>query len=705
MTAFDAAAAEAATPNAMIPTEPTRPPASRTQVIHESLHGVSVADPFRWLEDEKAPEVQAWMKAQDAFAREHLNAMPGREALKKRFTELYAVDEVGVPHKFGGRLFYARQRKEQDKEIVVWRQGEKGEEHVLFDPNTWSADNTVSLGTWSPSWDGKKVAFGQKPNNADEATLMVIDVESGKRSEIDVIPGGKYASPSWAPDSKSFIYTWLPTDPAIPVAERPGYAEVRQHVLGQDPAKDVVLHGKTGSAQEFIAGELSRDGQFLFITISHGWTANSTWFKRVGKDKAFTPLIESRDSTYAFEAFKGRFSVMTNEGAPNQQLFVVDPAKPQRANWKLLLAEDPEASRTSFGIVGGQLVVASLKKAVSHLELFSLDGKKNREIELPGLGSTSSVSGQQDDDEVFFAFSSFVDPPSVLKTEVRSGKTSVWAKVELPIDASKYEVKQLTYPSKDGTPVTMFVVGAKDLKLDGNNPVLLTGYGGFNLAMHSSFTAFIYPWLEAGGVFALANLRGGGEYGKRWHEGGMLANKQNVFDDFAAAAQYLVAAKYTQPKRLAISGRSNGGLLVGAAITQHPELYGAVICGVPLLDMVRYHQFGSGMTWSSEYGNAENAEQFKVLEAYSPYHHVKDGASYPPLLMMSSDHDDRVDPMHARKFVARMQQASPGRGTAWLRIEVAAGHGGADQVSKTIEAAVDEDVFLFQQLGVRSKAP
>ncbi len=681
------------------------PPPSRTQVIHETLHGVSVADPFRWLEDEKSPEVKGWMMAQDAYARERLEALPGRDALRKRFTELFAIDSVGVPVKVGGRLFYSRQRREQNKAIVVWREGETGEEKVLFDPNTWSADNTVSLGTWSPSWDGKKVAFGEKPNNADEATLLVLDVDSGKRSDIDVIHGGKYASASWAPDSKSFVYTWLPTDPSIPVADRPGYAEVRQHVLGQDPAKDVVLHGKTGSAEKFIFGALSRDGQYLFINVSHGWTANSTWFKRVGKDKDFTLLIDSHDSNSSFEAYKGRFYVMTNEGAPNQQLFVVDPAKPQRANWKLVLGEDPTSARQGFAVVGGHLAVESLKNAVSHLELYTLDGKKVREIELPGLGSTSSLYGQQDDDEAYFSFSSFVDPRTIFKTEVKSGKTTTWAKVAVPVDPSKYEVKQLTFTSKDGTPVTMFVVASKEVKLDGNNPVLLSGYGGFNVSMPSSFTAYIYPWLEAGGVFVEVNLRGGGEYGKRWHEGGMLANKQNVFDDFAGAAQALIAAKYTQPKRLAISGRSNGGLLVGAAMTQHPELYGAVICGVPLLDMVRYHLFGSGRTWSSEYGNAENAEQFKVLEAYSPYHHVTDGVQYPPMLMMSSDHDDRVDPMHARKFVARVQQATHGRGTAWLRIEVAAGHGGADQVAKTIEASVDENVFLFHQLGIVAKVP
>jgi prolyl oligopeptidase len=676
------------------------PPASRTQVIHETIFGVPVSDPFRWLEDEKSPEVQSWMKAQDGYARKHLSALPGREALTQRFTQLYKLDALGVPVIRGNRLFYSKRSKTQEKASVVWRDGEKGAERVLLDPNTWSTDNTVSLGIWVPSPDGKKVAFGQRANNADEATLYVLDVDSGQRSTIDVITGGKYASPSWAPDGKSFIYTWLPTDPSIPVAERPGYAEVRVHVLGQDPAKDERLHPKTGSAEKFINGYTSRDGQFLFIDIAHGWTENAVWFKRVGQDKDFTLLVDGKDALYSVEAYKGRFYVMTNEGAPNQQLFVVDPLKPQRANWRVVVPEDASATRDWFGVIGGQLVVASLKKAVAHLDVYSLDGKTHREIAMPGLGTTTGVSGGQDEDLAYFGFSSFVDPPSVFKLDLRSGGSSLWAKVEVPADLSKFEVTQVTFASKDGTPVTMFIVAAKGLTRNGANPTLLDGYGGFNISLTSLYTGAVVPWLEAGGVFAVVNLRGGGEYGSAWHDAGKLAHKQNVFDDFAGAAQFLIEQKYTSPKKLGITGRSNGGLLMGAAMTQHPELFGAVICGVPLLDMVRYHLFGSGMTWSSEYGNATNTEQFKVLEAYSPYHHVKDGAVYPPLLMMAADHDDRVDPMHARKFVARVQQATGGRGTAWLRIEVAAGHGGADQVSKTIESSVDEFLFLFHQLGV-----
>ncbi len=323
---------------------------------------------------------------------------------------------------------------------------------------------------------------------------------------------------------------------------------------------------------------------------------------------------------------------------------------------------------------------------------------------LPGLGSVEGPSGDPATDEMFLSFSSFTDPVTVLEASVRTGQTRQWAKAEVPIDASKYEVKQVSYQSKDGTPVSMFVVASKGLKLDGTNPLFLAGYGGFAEPMHSTFISWVYPWLEAGGVFVMTNLRGGSEYGEAWHEAGRLAKKQNVFDDFEAAAKYLVEQKYTSPARLAIRGRSNGGLLVGAAMTQHPERYGAVICGVPLMDMVRFHLVGSGATWVPEYGSPEKVEEFKVLEAYSPYHHVKDGVAYPPLLMLSTDHDDRVDPMHARKFIARVQSAEGGKGVALMRIDKAAGHSGSDQISREVDLWVDIYAFLFQQLGVRAQS-
>jgi prolyl oligopeptidase len=675
-------------------------PSIAKELMYPSTRTDSIpGDAYRWLEDEKSPEVQAWMKAQDGFTRDRINALPTRQKLLARYKELYYLDALGAPIKRGGRYFYVRTHKDKEKAVVYWKQGPTGAEKVLLDPNTWSTDNTISLGVWAPSWDGKKVVFAQKPNAADEATLYVLDVETGKRSEIDVIPGAKYASPSWLPDSKGFIYEWLPVDEKIPVSERPGYCEVRQHLLGVDPAKDEQLHPRTGDPKTFIGGGISRDGKFQFISIMRGWNENDVFFKRVGKDKTWQLLIAGKDAKYSIDAWKGQLYVFTDEGAPNKRVFKVDPNKFERAKWKELIPEDKDAARESLVIVGGHLSISSLKKAVSHVELFTLEGKKVRDVELPGLGTASNLVGDEDDDEAFYGFSSFVQPSQVFRTSVKTGKSEVYSKVEVPVDASKFEVRQVFYPSKDGTPVSMFIVAAKDTKLDGNNPTLLYGYGGFDVSLRSAFTSFIYPWLEAGGVYAVPNLRGGGEYGKAWHDAGKGAKKQNVFDDFHAAAEYLIANKWTNPKRLAIRGGSNGGLLVGAAMTQRPELFKAVICAVPLLDMERYHLYGSGKTWIPEYGDPEKPEELAVLKTYSPYAKIKPGTVYPSLLMMSADHDDRVDPFHARKFVAGVQAASP-NSVSWLRIEANAGHGGSDQVAKAIENSADQVAFLMGQLGL-----
>ena len=679
---------------------PPAPPPTRAQLIDEEYFGVRVKDPYRWLEEEKAPEVQEWMKAQDAYTRARLEELPGRAWLTKRYTDLYYLEQVGVPIKRAGRYFLSRTHKDKEKAIVYWKQGESGAEKVLLDPHQWSKDLTVSLGTWVPSWDGKKVVFAEKPNAADEATLYVLDVDKGERSKVDVIPGAKYASPSWLPDSSGFYYEWLPTDPAIPVSERPGYCELRFHKLGTDPAKDPIVHPKTGDPKTFLGGGVSRDGKWLFAYIMRGWNENDVFFKRVGKDKDWRLLVKGKDATYGVEAWKDVFYVTTDEGAPNKRVFKVNPNKPDRKEWKELIPEDKEAAVEAVTLVGGHLAMQSLKKAATEIELFTLDGKLVRKVELPGLGTATNLVGLEDDDEAYYAFSSFLLPRQVFKTSVKSGKSTLWAKVEVPIDPSPYEVRQVFYPSKDGTLVSMFIVARKDAKLDGQNPVLLYGYGGFDVSLTSAYTSFIYPWLEAGGVYAVPNLRGGGEYGKAWHDSGKLAKKQNVFDDFTAAAEYLVKEKWTTPRRLAIRGGSNGGLLVGAAMVQRPDLFGAVLCAVPLLDMLRYQKFGSGKTWIPEYGDPEQEADFKWLQPYSPYHHVQDGIGYPSLLMLSADHDDRVDPMHARKFVGRVRAATKG-GPVWLRIEMNAGHGGADQVKKSIASSVDQVAFMMAQLGVK----
>ncbi len=671
-------------------------PASRTVDAADTIFGTKVADPFRWLEDVSAAEVQDWMKAQDDFARGELAKAPERDAIAARLRELFYIDAISIPIHRKGRYFYSRRHATKEKSVVYWKEGKNGAEKVLFDPNEWSKDGSTSLGGWSVSWDGKKVAYQVKKNNSDEATLYLMDVATGKKSDIDVIEGAKYASASWTPKGDGFYYTWLPVDKSVKISDRPGFAEVRFHSLGSDPKKDTIVVPKTGDPTKFINAEISRDGKFLFRYVHHGWTASDVYFRdmKSGKQDVWTPLAEGRKAHFNVEAFNGKLYVHSDEDAPRWRVFEVDPAKPERKAWKEVIAERKDATLEAVSIIGGKFALSYLKNATGMLEIREMDGKLVREVPLPGIGSVGGPVGLSDEDEAYFSFESYTMPREIYSTSMKTGKTDRYARIVVPIDAAPYMVDQVFYPSKDGTRVSMFIVRRKDAKKDGKNRVLLYGYGGFLNSETPAFLGSIYPWLERGGIYAVPNLRGGGEYGEEWHQNGMLLKKQNVFDDFIAAAEFLIKEGYTQSDRIAIKGGSNGGLLVGAAVTQRPDLFSAVLCGVPLLDMVRYHLFGSGKTWISEYGSADNEEQFKALFAYSPYHHVKEGTKYPPVLMLSADSDDRVDPMHARKFAAAMQKASVG-GPVLLRIERNAGHGGADLVKAAVEQNADQIAFAL----------
>ncbi|MFI5120395.1 MAG: prolyl oligopeptidase family protein [Thermoanaerobaculia bacterium] len=674
-------------------------PPSRTADVTDVLHGVAVADPYRWLEDAKSPEVQAWMKAQDDLARRRLASLPGRDAIASRLKELYYIDVVSAPQHRGSRYFFTRRHSNKEKSVVYWKEGAGGAENVIFDPNTWSADGSASLGGWQVSWDGARVAYQKKINNSDEATLYVMDVATGKVSDLDVIEGAKYAGASWTPDGKAFYYTWLPVDPKIPTADRPGYAEVRLHRLGSDPKSDTVVKEKTGDPSVFQNAFLTRDGRFLFLVISHGWTSQDVRFRDLAANPnatAWTPLAVGIKAHFDVDAFEGKIFVKTDDGAPKGRIYAVDPAKPDRALWKEIVPERKDATLEGYGIVGGRLALDYLRSAASLLEIHEVDGTLVRDVALPGIGTVGGFVGRDDEDDAYFSFTSFTTPTTIYKTSVKTGTTSLYSQVKVPADLTAYTVSQEFYPSKDGTRVSMFLVHRKDLVRDGSSRCLLEGYGGFLVSETPVFTPGVIPWLEKGGVYAVPNLRGGGEYGESWHEAGMLLKKQNVFDDFAAAAVYLEKEKWTSKERLVVRGGSNGGLLVGAMITQHPELFRAALCGVPLLDMVRYHLFGSGKTWISEYGSADDAAQFRALLAYSPYQHVKAGTKYPSVLVLSADSDDRVDPMHARKFTAALQAASTG-GPVILRIERHAGHGGADLVKSAVASRADEYAFALSE--------
>jgi len=474
---------------------------------------------------------------------------------------------------------------------------------------------------------------------------------------------------------------------------------VRFHKLGTDPAKDRVVREKTGDPRTFVGAGVGKDGRWLIATVEHGWASTDVYFQDLhAATHEWRPLVVGQDARYDVSVDGNRFFVRTNEGAPKYRVFRVDPAVPARDKWTEIVPERLDATLEGLGVVGHKLSLSYLKDVVSRLELRDENGVLVREIALPTLGSAATLSGEVDDDVAYYSFASFTYPTEIFETSVSSGRTSTFYKLKVPVDPSAYVVEQLFATSKDGTRVPFFVIHARDLQKSGATPTVLYGYGGFQVAETPSFASSIFPWLERGGIWAVANLRGGSEYGEEWHRHGMRHEKQHVFDDYFAVAEELVKQGFTRPDRLAAAGASNGGLLVGAAITQRPDLFGVALCGVPLLDMVRYHLFGSGKTWISEYGSADLADDFAALLAYSPYHHVTKGTRYPATLILSADSDDRVDPMHARKFAAELQRASSG-GPVLLRVEKHSGHGGADLVRATVEKLADEYAFALDQMG------
>jgi prolyl oligopeptidase len=672
-------------------------PPTRVDDVVEHLHGTEVHDPYRWLEDGASPEVQGWAKSQNDFARRQLDGLAGRDRLAKRLHDVAYVDAVGLPRRAGSRLFFTHRKADQEKAVLSWRGDIDGVDHPLVDPNTLSKDGSTSLGEWVPSPDGKTLAYGLRENNADEATLYVKDVATGKVSDRDRIEGAKYAGPAWTPDGAGFYYTWLPTDPKIPTAERPGHADIRYHALGTEPARDPVVREATGDPGKFIGPTISHDGHWLFAFVSTISQTDVYYQDRRAPKPVWKTLVAGVPAHFSVWAWKDRFYVLTDDGASRYRVLRAEVSSPDRTRWKEIVPEAADAVLEGASVVGGRLALSYLRNAASEIEIRTLEGKPVRTVALPGIGSSSGIVGEPDRDEAFYDFSSFTEPPEIRRISVVTGHSRMWAKRAVPVDPKPYTVEQVFYPSKDGTRIPMFLVHRTDARKDGSTPFLLYGYGGFGINLEPGFSARLYPWLEAGGGYAVANLRGGGEYGEDWHRAGALSKKQNVFDDFEAAGDYLVKDGWTRPERLAIQGGSNGGLLVGAALTQRPDLFKAVICEVPLLDMVRYHRFGSGQTWVSEYGSADNAADFRWLYAYSPYHHVKPGTAYPAVLLGSSDSDDRVDPLHARKMTAALQAAGTG-GPVLLRIEAHAGHGGADLVSSAVAMYTDYYAFLFDQL-------
>ena len=685
------------------------PPKAPVEPVTDVVQGHTIVDPYRYLEDVNNPQTQKFVAEENAYTRSVLDPLPGRERIHKRLSELLAIGTLGTPQVGGEWFFYTRRDAGQNQPVLYARKGVSGEDRPLLDVNRLSKDALVALDWWYPSHDGRYVAYGISQNGSEESTLHVMETATGKELP-DAIDRTRYSSVAWLKDDSGFYYTRHPKKGDVPAGEEVYYPKVFFHRLGSDPAHDPLIFGEGRAPQDFPSVSLSDDDRWLVIGVSQGWAKSELYLKDRNSDTAPVPVAVGKEFLYSAQAYQGKLYILTNEDAPRFRLLVADAARPQREHWKEIIPQS-EAVLSDVEIFGGRLVAQYEKDAHSLLQALPLSGGAAVEIPMPTLGSITGLGGDYDSPDAFFGFHSYTVPPSVYHFEIgqRAARptsagpiaASLWRKVDAAVDPSKYEVEQVWFHSKDGTRVSMFLVHQKGLKKTGKTPTLLSGYGGFNVSRTPVFARSVYLFLEHGGIYADAQLRGGAENGEDWHRAGMLEKKQNVFDDFIAAAQYLVREKYTDTEHLAISGGSNGGLLVGAVLTQRPDLYRAVICAVPLLDMVRYQNFQIAKLWVPEYGSSDDPKQFEWLYAYSPYHHVKAGEKYPAVLFMTADTDTRVDPMHAKKMAARMQAANGGDRPILLRIETKAGHGAGKPVNKQVEEQTDVYSFLFWQLGVQ----
>ncbi|MGA2978527.1 MAG: prolyl oligopeptidase family serine peptidase [Terriglobales bacterium] len=701
--AEDSRAGHSATPSI-----PAGPPQAKVAPVEDTVQGHKIVDPYRYLENPNDPDTKLYVEQELSYTRSVLDPLPGRDKINVRLSQLLEIGTVGAPQMGGKYYFHTRREGNQNQPVLYVREGSNGapnsEDRVLLDVNKLAADGTIALDWWYASEDGKYVAYGTSPSGSEISTLRVIETATGKLLP-DSIERTRAASLAWKRDNSGFFYTRYPKKGDVPEGQEVYYRHVFYHVLGADPAKDALIFGEGRDPEWWPDVNLSEDGRWLLINEGQGWTKTGMFLQDLTSKNPPLEITTGKNFLYGADFYEGKLYITTNEDAPHYHVFVADAANPKRENWKEIIPQT-DAVLQGVSVTGGKLLAQYEHNATSELKLFSLDGKKLADISLPAIGNVFSASGRYDRNEVFFGFQSFTVPPSIYRVDLSDVKSALWAKVDAPsIDPSAYDVQQVWYTSKDGTKVPMFMVGKKGIEKNGKNPTLLTGYGGFNVSLTPTFSRSMFLWMEHGGIYAVANLRGGSEFGEDWHRAGMLDKKQNVFDDFIAAGEYLVAQRYTDNDHLAIQGGSNGGLLMGAMITQRPDLFRAVVCQVPLLDMLRYQNFQIAKLWIPEYGSADDAKQFEWLFAYSPYHHVKPGQEYPAILFMTGDTDTRVDPMHAKKMAALMQAearngASPDK-PILLRIETKAGHGQGKPVTKQIEESTDMYSFLFWQLGVK----
>ena len=701
-------AEDSSAPDSTTPSIPSGPPKAKVEPVEDTVQGHKIVDRYRYLENPNDPDTKLYVERELSYTRSILDPLPGRDKINARLSQLLEIGTVGTPQMGGKYYFHTRREGNQNQPVLYVREGLNGalndKNRILVDVNKMSSDGTVALDWWFASDDGKYIAYGISQSGSEESTLHIVESATGKVLP-DTIDRTRFASVAWMKDSSAFYYTRHPRKGEVPDGEEVYHVKVFYHKIGSDPAKDPLIFGEGRNPQDIPNVSLSEDDRWLLIDVGEGWTKSEMYLQDLQSKNPPLEITTGKDFLYGVDFFEGKLYITTNEDAPHYRVFVADAVNPKRENWKEIIPQS-DAVLQNASVTGGKLLAQYEHNATSELKLFGLDGKKLTDVPLPAIGNVFSASGRYDRNEIFYGFQSFTVPPSIYRVDLTEVKSALWAKVDAPsIDGSAYEVQQVWYTSKDGTKVPMFIVSKKGIEKNGKNPTLLTGYGGFNISMTPAFSRSMYLWMEHGGVYAVANLRGGSEFGEDWHRAGMLEKKQNVFDDFIAAGEYLIAQKYTDSDHLAIQGGSNGGLLMGAMITQRPDLFRAVVCQVPLLDMLRYQNFQIAKLWIPEYGSAEDAKQFDWLYAYSPYHHVKPGVEYPAILFMTGDTDTRVDPMHAKKMAALMQSEAKNGDSKdkpiLLRIETKAGHGQGKPVAKQIEESTDMYSFLFWQLGMK----
>ena len=679
-------------------------PDSKPGKTVDTLHDIKVPDPYRWLEDLNSDQTSAWVKAQNSLTDSYLDAIPGRQALENHLTKLWNVERLGVPSFEGGSYFFSKNNGLQNQSVLYSSKSLDLEPTVLLDPNKLSKDGTVALNSYEVSPDGKYLAYSTSASGSDWVEWKVREIPS-RKDLSDHLKWSKFSGVSWAKNSKGFYYGRFPTpkDGEEMMAQNI-HKKIYFHEIGKPQSEDLLVYERPNQPKQGLYAWVTEDGKYLLIQVSQRTdTKNGLFYKDLSNSTSkVIELLSSFDASYDFITNLGsKFIIRTDLNAPKQKVISIDVNEPLSVRWETIIPESTETLR-SVSHIGGLFIANYLKDARTEIRRFKTDGNSLPPVKLPGLGTASGFEGKSDQNETFYYFTSFTSPGAVYRYDVTRNASTLLKAPKTQFDRDHYESRQIFATSRDGTKIPMFIVSKKNLKLDGNNPTLLYAYGGFNISLRPSYSPATIAWLDLGGIYVMANLRGGGEYGEEWHEAGMKLKKQNVFDDFIACAEHLISNKFTTSKKLSIAGGSNGGLLVGACMVQRPELYGACLPAVGVMDMLRFHKFTIGWAWQAEYGKPEDPEDFKNLLTYSPYHNLKP-SNYPATMVITSDHDDRVVPSHSYKFAAALQSAQNGFAPTLIRIESKAGHGAGTPTSKRIEAIVDKYAFLAKALGFEIK--